>query len=181
MRQTRRQRRRQTKTHRRSPPFKVQHHHALLRIECNSCPDESDASRMKTLIETIVKDIHMKLLGPPQIYTVLNPDWNEGLTGIAAIETSHIAFHFWKRPERKILHTKASHCLLELDIYTCGSLTPKQVAKVLHHLTRFSPQYADCTILNRKWGLSIERHMHWNSEESKQTWVDWLQTPQFQH
>lgn len=178
MRQTRRQRRRAHS--RKQTPFKVQHHHALLRIECKTCPTEADATNMKNLIETIVKDIHMKLLGPPQIYTVRKPDWNEGLTGIAAIETSHIAFHFWKRPERKILHTKASRCLLELDIYTCGSLTPNQVAKVLHHLTRFGPQYADCTVLNRKWGLSIERHMHWNSEQSRESWANWLQTPQFQ-
>lgn len=121
----------------------------------------------------------MKQLASPHVYSVTHPAYNEGITGIAPIETSHIAFHFWTRPEKRILHTKKSRCLLEFDIYTCGSLSQRNVAKVLHHLTQYSPQYADITVLNRNLGLSIERHMHWNSEHSTDSWANWLKTPQF--
>jgi S-adenosylmethionine/arginine decarboxylase-like enzyme len=108
------------------------------------------------------------------------PKINEGITGIAPIETSHIAFHFWTRPDPNILHTKESKCLLEFDIYTCGSLSQRNIGKVLHHLTQYKPTYADITVLNRNLGLTIERHMHWNKNaQSSLSWVEWLNTPVF--
>jgi S-adenosylmethionine/arginine decarboxylase-like enzyme len=131
------------------------------------------------MIDQIIRDIHMKSLAKPHVYYVESPQYNEGLTGIAPIETSHIAFHFWTRPDPKILHTKASHCLLEFDIYTCGSLSQRNVGRVLHHLTQYKPAYADITLLNRNMGLTIERHMHWNQENSPLSWAEWLSTPAF--
>jgi S-adenosylmethionine/arginine decarboxylase-like enzyme len=151
-----------------------------MRLELASCPGPDDTEKIKTMITQIIKDINMKQLAPPHVYSVKTPGYNEGITGIAPIKTSHIAFHFWTRPEKRILHTNDSQCLLEFDIYTCGSLSQRNVAKVLHHLTQYRPTYADITVLNRNWGLSIERHMHWNSEQNNRSWAKWLATPQFQ-
>ncbi len=161
------------------PGFKVQHHHLLLRMELETCPKETDKEKVGHMIDAIIKDIGMKSLAAPHVYYMKYPRFNEGLTGIAPIETSHIAFHFWTRPDPHILHTKKSTCLLEFDIYTCGSLSQRNIGRVLHHLTQYTPVYADITLLNRNRGLTIERHMHWNSEESTQRWVDWLNSPAF--
>ncbi len=161
------------------PSAKIQHHHMLLRLELESCPSKNDKEKIAKMITHIIHDIQMKPLANPHVYYVEYPKYNEGLTGIAPIETSHIAFHFWTRPDPKILHTARSNCLLEFDIYTCGSLTQRNVAHVLHHLTQFTPTYADVTILNRNWGLNIDRHLHWNSEQNELTWAKWLETPQF--
>jgi S-adenosylmethionine/arginine decarboxylase-like enzyme len=153
---------------------KIEHHHLLLRLELGSCPGKEDKEKVGHMIQQIISDIGMKSLAAPHVYYMTYPRFNEGLTGIAPIETSHIAFHFWTRPDPKILHTSDSNCLLEFDIYTCSSLTIKDVGKVLHHLTQYKPSYADITILNRSRGLAIERHMHWNSEESTKTWANWI-------
>jgi S-adenosylmethionine/arginine decarboxylase-like enzyme len=151
----------------------------LLRLELQHCPKKTDKDHISKMIQQIIHDIHMKSLATPHVYYVEYPKYNEGLSGIAPIETSHIAFHFWTQPDPKILHCAKSKCLLEFDIYTCGSLSQRNVGKVLHHLTQFSPTYADITILNRNTGLAIERHMHWNSEQSQLSWPSWLETPAF--
>jgi S-adenosylmethionine/arginine decarboxylase-like enzyme len=164
-----------TKTRRLNKPSKkIQHHHMLLRMELQHCPEKKDKDEIAKLVQTIIDDIQMKSLAAPHVYYVEYPKYNEGLTGIAPIETSHIAFHFWTRPDRKILHCKKSKCLLEFDIYTCGSLTQRNVGRVLHHLSVFGPTYADITILNRNMGLTIDRHIHWNSEQSVTKWSNWL-------
>jgi S-adenosylmethionine/arginine decarboxylase-like enzyme len=126
---------RNTKTQKSSK--KIQHHHMLLRMELQHCPGKDDKDKISKLIQTIITDIQMKSLAAPHVYYVEYPRYNEGLTGIAPIETSHIAFHFWTRPDKKILHCKKSKCLLEFDIYTCGSLSQANVGRVLHHLTVF--------------------------------------------
>lgn len=162
---------------------KVQHHHFLLRMELETCPAKEDKDHVRDMIASIIKDIGMKSLAAPHVYYMTYPRWNEGLTGIAPIETSHIAFHFWTRPDPKILHTSKSNCLLEFDIYTCGTLTSRQVGRVLHHLTQYRPTYADATILNRNTGLTIERHFHWSCESqgrsSEQSWASWLESDRF--
>ena len=160
------------------PSSKVQHHHLLLRMELETCPQETDKERVKHMIDNIIKDIGMKSLASPHVYYMKYPRFNEGLTGIAPIETSHIAFHFWNRPDPSFLHTANSNCLLEFDIYTCGTLSTHNIGKVLHHLTKYRPVYVDVTLIDRSQGLKIDRHMHWNSEKG-QTWVDWLSSRVF--
>ena len=148
-------------------------------MEIQYTPLKKDAERIEELVRRIIKDIHMKELASPQVYFVDYPKDNKGLSVIAPIKTSHIALHVWTNPDPAILHTKQSKCLLEMDIYTCGSLTLRNVASVLHHLTQFKPTYLDLTILNRNTGLSIERHMHWNAERNELGWAKWLDTPVF--
>lgn len=156
----------------------IQHHHLLLRMEMKTCPSKEDKEQAEQLIHNIIRDIHMKLLDKPHVYYVTRPAYNEGLTAIAPIETSHIAFHFWKTPDSKILHNSQSKCLLEFDIYTCGSLSIKQIKRVLHHLSHYVPTHVDITLLNRNWGLSVERHMRWDIE-TQGSWAKWLDSKEF--
>jgi S-adenosylmethionine/arginine decarboxylase-like enzyme len=92
----------------------IQHHHFLLRMEMKTCPASTDKAKAKSLIQRIVKDIHMHLLDIPRVYYVSRPIYNEGLTAIAPIQTSHIAFHFWKNPEPAILKSRVDPFLLQI-------------------------------------------------------------------
>lgn len=156
----------------------LQHHHLLLRMEMKTCPSKEQKDDAERMIERIVHDIHMKLLDKPHVYYVSVPRYNEGLTAIAPIETSHIAFHFWKTPDRAILHNSQSKCLLEFDIYTCSSLTIHQIQRVLHHLSCYKPTHVDITLLNRNWSLTVERHMRWDIEQGE-PWTKWLSSDRF--
>jgi S-adenosylmethionine/arginine decarboxylase-like enzyme len=161
------------------PSQKVQHHHLLMRLELETCPKKEDKEKIEHMIGQIIKDVQMKSLAAPSVYYMTYPRFNEGLTGIAPIETSHIAFHFWNRPDPRILHTGKSNCLLQMDVYTCGSLTIRNIGLILHHLTQYKPSYIDITLLNRNTGLTIDRHMHWSMEENPLSWAEWLDTPVF--
>lgn len=165
---------------RKAPPNsdKIEHHHLLLRLETKECPGPEDKLYAEQMITKIIKDIKMVLLGKPHVYYVSTPKYNEGLTAIATIQTSHIAFHFWKNPDPKILRNPDSNCLLEFDIYTCGRMSIKNIQSILHHLTVFGPTHADITLLNRKWSLSVDRHMRWDKSNSP-SWAKWLESERF--
>ena len=151
---------------------KIEHHHLLLRMEMKRCPAENNKAEAKELIYRIIRDIKMKLLDTPKVYYVKRPFYNEGLTAISPIQTSHIAFHFWRNPDPVIIKSENGKCLLEFDIYTCGSLSSHQLRHILHHLTAYGPTRTDLTVLNRKWSLSIDRHMHW--DEKHGPWAEWV-------
>jgi S-adenosylmethionine/arginine decarboxylase-like enzyme len=169
---------RRTTRRRARTPFQVEHHHMLLRLETTECAWAKDRAEVKHLLETMLRDIHMKPLAAPETFYVKEPLYNEGLTAIVPIQTSHVAFHFWSRPEREILHADKSNCLLQFDLYTCGTLTRQQVGRILHHMTRFGPTHAEITILNRNYGLAIDRHMQWEARgDSWSRWVDRVSRP----
>jgi len=151
---------------------KIQHHHLLLRVETARCPQSNEKHVAKEMVSRIIHDIGMKPLDTPKIYYVKLPHYNEGLTAITPIQTSHIAFHFWNSPEREILHHKESHCLLEFDLYTCGTLTPRHVQRILHHLTQFHPIHINVTLLNRNRSLKIDKQDMWNKEDGP--WTEWV-------
>lgn len=161
-------------TRRRLKKKHIEHHHLLLRLETAECPAQNDARELERLLAMILEDIGMKPLDSPRVYYVERPVYNEGLTGIVPIQTSHIAFHFWSNPEREILRTAAAgaNCLLQFDLYTCGSLSRAQICRVLEHLSRFKPTGAELTLLNRNRGLAIERHVSWTKERG--SWAAWL-------
>ena len=152
---------------------RIEHHHMLLRLETQRCPERADVRQTETLIHEIIKDIGMNQLDTPRVYYVTEPKYNEGLTGIVPIQTSHIAFHFWNSPDREILCCPESRCLLQFDLYTCGTLVPAQIAKVLAHLAEYKPTHAELTLLNRNTGLAIEKHVQWDSRKGP-SWGAWL-------
>ncbi len=155
-------------------PDHIEHHHLLLRLETEACPSADQKREMELMIQMILNDIGMKTLDVPRVYYVTEPAYNEGLTGIVPIQTSHIAFHFWANPERNILKTAGAgaKCLLQFDLYTCGTLSRAQICRVLKHLGRFKPTGAELTLLNRNRGLAIERHLQWDTQQG--SWAAWL-------
>ena len=160
---------------RKSKKQDIQHHHLLLRVETKSCPEESEKEAMADMIHQLVKDISMKPLGKQEVFYVREPKNNEGLTAIQVIETSHIAFHFWKNPDKNILKSKNSKCLLQMDVYTCSSLNNKQISVLLNELGRFQPTHANVTLLNRKWSLIIEKQDRWELSKNSTSWAQWVE------
>lgn len=155
---------------------RIQHHHLLLRMETKRCPLEDQKEEAKELVNRIIQDIGMNPLGDTRVFYVKTPKYNEGLTALCPIQTSHIAFHFWRNPDKEILQNTQSNCLLEFDLYTCGSLSQKQIAKILHHLTLFQPTHVNATLLNRNRSLVVERQMIWDSTLDNLSWAQWVNT-----
>ena len=156
----------------------IQHHHLLLRMELETCPKEHQKAEAEQLIQKIIRDLDMHLLAKPHVYYVTVPHYNEGLTAIAPIQTSHIAFHFWNTPDSNILHQENSRCLLEFDIYTCGNLTIRQIHTILHHLSKYKPTHVDINLLNRMVSLKMDRQMHWDTSQTL-SWSKWLESSAF--
>ena len=150
----------------------IQHHHLIVRCETKACPNAEQRANMQKLVDQLIGAIDMKHLAPTNIYYMRKPSFNEGMTAITPIETSHISFHFWKRPDRRILHNPESRCLLQMDVYTCGSLTHEHLRKVLAFLAEYDPRHVNLTLLNRLYGLSIERAERWDARQGSYTgWV----------
>lgn len=144
----------------------IQHHHFLMRMETTTCPLENDKETVVRIINQILKDIGMDKLDKPHVYYQATPRNNEGLTAFVPITTSHLAFHFWRWPDKTILNNPSSQCLLEFDLYTCGTLSKKQIKQVLQNLTRFGPTHVDASLINRKTSMSIDSHMKWDASDS---------------
>ncbi len=143
----------------------IKHYHLLIRCELIHCPSEHDEDKLKALINKLITDINMKPLAPANAYYCKKPAINEGMTALAPIETSHISFHFWKRPARSILNNKESKCLLQMDVYTCGTLTINDQRKVLQTLKQFKPTHLNLTLINREHGMSIEKVLSWDMRD----------------
>lgn len=169
---------RKTNKNRTTRPAFIQHHHLLMRMELIHCPGKHDIPKVKRMVHDIVGALDMKLLDRPHIYYLDKPENNKGMTCIAPIQTSHIAFHFWDTPDKSILQNPTSRCLLEFDVYTCGRMTPSQIKKILRLLDPFDPTHAEIDLLNRRKGLKMEHHFQWDNSK-KQTWDEWLATKQF--
>jgi S-adenosylmethionine/arginine decarboxylase-like enzyme len=151
----------------------IQHHHLLIRCETAVHPKKNDKERIRALLDNVVRDIGMKKLGG-QTFAVDGSRSTEGITGVNVIETSHIAAHFWNYPEKGILHHPRSRSLLQFDIYTCGNLTNGDIIAALELLEEYEPTHVDITLLNRKWSLSISRHMVWDLGDGSENWREWI-------
>lgn len=103
----------------------IQHKHLIIRAEVSNPP--TDPEFIKEWIKELVQKIDMKLLDIPNnpLAGYVDKPGNKGLTAVAIIETSNIAVHVWD---------ECSPGLLQLDVYTCGSLDP---VVVFDHLEQF--------------------------------------------
>jgi S-adenosylmethionine/arginine decarboxylase-like enzyme len=63
-------------------------------------------------MEKLIESQGMSILSGPHVAYV-DKVGNRGLTGVAIIETSHVAIHIWD---------ETSPALVQLDFYTCGTL-----------------------------------------------------------
>ena len=154
---------------------KVRHHHLLVRMESLHCPHTQDKAKAVRLVDQLLEDINMKPLGKTRVYYVKVPEYNEGLTAITPIQTSHIAFHFWNRPDKTLMNDPHNTCLLQFDLYTCGSLNRQQVKRILEHLTPYMPRHVDVTLLNRNRSLDVERHLVFDAKKDAGGWHAWVE------
>jgi S-adenosylmethionine/arginine decarboxylase-like enzyme len=95
-------------------------------------------------LSDLVKRVDMKIIkGPFAKY--LDVEGNRGLTAVVMIETSHIAFHIWDEEDPG---------MLQLDLYTCGSLDKFTVLNALNET--FNIKSMDWMLFDRENGFVIE-------------------------
>ena len=93
------------------------HKHLIIRADVNN-PPKSEID-FENWLRDFIKSIDMKImLGPFCKYS--NLEGNEGLTGAAIIETSHVVMHCWDRVKPPVM---------QLDVYSCSEFDPIKVCE----------------------------------------------------
>jgi len=93
------------------------HKHLIVRAEVNNPP--KDVEKLTEWLKEFIESINMKImLGPYVAYC--NNEGNRGITGVAVIETSHIAIHVWDEPVP---------ALVQFDVYSCAEFDPYKIAE----------------------------------------------------
>ena len=119
-------------------PIQV-HKHLILRAEANKVPTNEDV--LTVWLKDFIESINMKILmGPYVKYCTM--EGNRGITGIAVIETSHIAIHVWDEP---------NPALMQIDVYSCAEFDPYVIADKIKN--DFDVVKLDYKYLNRETGL----------------------------
>lgn len=90
------------------------HKHLMIRGYANYAPTDTD--EVIGWIDEFISFLGMKKLQGP-FASYVDVIGNKGLTAVAMIETSHIAFHIWD---------EQNPALLQFDVYTCGSLNVEE-------------------------------------------------------
>jgi len=115
------------------------HKHLIVRAEVNNPPKEVE--KLTEWLKEFIASINMKImLGPYVAYC--NNEGNRGITGVAVIETSHIAMHVWDEPVP---------AMMQLDVYSCAEFNPYLIADKLRK--DFDVVKLDYKFLNRETGL----------------------------
>ena len=120
----------------------LQHKHIIIRAEVKQPPQ--DIRKVKKWLRKLVKAIGMRPLGRPTAVFV-NKEENKGITAVQCIETSHIALHCWD---------EVSPAIVQLDVYTCGTLD-KEI--VLLFLDEFDPVKVEHAIIDRADFIDIKK------------------------
>jgi len=94
-------------------------------------------------VRELVGFLDMKIVQGP-FATYIDIEGNRGLTSVVMIETSHIAFHIWDEQDP---------ALIQLDIYTCGSLDINQTLDFLE--TYFNFTSLEYIVYDREHGLNL--------------------------
>ena len=124
------------------------HKHLIIRAEINA-PAVDPTYISETWMPNLIDRIGMKtLMGPYATYC--DVPGNRGLTAVTIIETSHIAMHIWD---------EESPAMMQLDVYTCGSLTPKVVIDYLNIFVIVESEYV---IFDREAELHYLTRVHIN-------------------
>ena len=115
------------------------HKHLIIRAEANKVP--TDEEQLTEWLKDFIEFIGMKILmGPYVKYCTM--EGNRGITGIAVIETSHIAIHIWDEPVP---------ALIQMDVYSCADFDPYKIANKIKE--DFEIIKIDYKYLNRETGL----------------------------
>ena len=121
-------------------PIKV-HKHLIIRAEANKVP--TDEKQLTKWLKDFIDYIDMKILMGPYV-KYCNVEGNRGITGIAVIETSHIAIHVWDEP---------NPALMQIDVYSCAEFDVDQIAEKIKQ--DFDVVELDYKYLNRETGLTV--------------------------
>lgn len=119
----------------------LEHKHIIIRATVKEPPKDTEI--IKQWIKKLIKDIDMKPLGDT-VAVYVDKEGNRGLTCVQCIETSHIAFHSWDED---------SPAVVQLDVYTCGTLR-KQV--VFDALETFKPIEINYLTLDREKFIEVK-------------------------
>ena len=92
-------------------------------------------------MKDFIASINMKILMGPYV-KYCEMEGNRGITGIAVIETSHIAIHVWDEP---------IPALMQIDVYSCAEFDPYKIAEKIK--ADFDVVKIDYKYLNRETGL----------------------------
>jgi len=115
------------------------HKHLIVRAEVNNPPMSVD--KLTEWLKDFIGSINMKIMMGPYV-AYCNNEGNRGITGVAVIETSHIAMHVWDEPVP---------ALMQLDVYSCAEFNPYLIADKLKK--DFDVVRLDYKFLNRETGL----------------------------
>ena len=121
-------------------PIKV-HKHLIIRAEGNRVP--TDEEQLTEWLKDFIETINMKILMGPYV-KYCKMEGNRGITGIAVIETSHIAIHVWDEP---------NPALMQIDVYSCAEFDVDQIAEKIKQ--DFDVVKLDYKYLNRETGLTV--------------------------
>ena len=119
-------------------PIQV-HKHLIIRAEANKVP--TDEEILIHWLKEFIDFIGMKILMGPYV-KYCKMEGNRGITGIAVIETSHIAIHIWDEPVP---------ALIQMDVYSCADFDPYKIANKIKEV--FAVVKIDYKYLNRETGL----------------------------
>ena len=121
-------------------PIKV-HKHLIIRAEANRVP--TDEEQLTEWLKDFIETINMKILMGPYV-KYCKMEGNRGITGIAVIETSHIAIHVWDEP---------NPALMQIDVYSCAEFNVDEIAEKIKQ--DFDVVKLDYKYLNRETGLTV--------------------------
>ncbi len=99
----------------------IKHHHFIGRFEVTNPPLGSRRDDLEDWMKKLIEGQGMNILSGPHVAFV-EKTGNRGLTGVAIIETSHVAVHIWD---------EISPALVQLDFYTCGTLDKNAILKAI--------------------------------------------------
>jgi S-adenosylmethionine/arginine decarboxylase-like enzyme len=120
----------------------LDHKHLIVRADVQKHPH--DTNQLKQWLIELVNKIDMKLatkIPENPIAYYCDDIGNRGMTGVAIIETSHVALHSWD---------EETPGLIQLDIYSCA---PFSLEKVFEHFSQFDPVRISYKFLDRNKDL----------------------------
>ena len=123
------------------------HKHLLVRAEVNK--PIKDEKILKKWLKDLVKKIDMKIIKGPYAGYV-NKEGNRGITGIVAIETSHIAIHIWD---------ELDPALVQLDVYSCAEFSTHEV---IMHTALMEPTKIEHLFIDRCKEFEVKAVNKWS-------------------
>ena len=116
----------------------IEHKHLIVRAKVSRPP--KFPLGVEVWFKELVNALGMNLLAGP-FARYVHTEGNRGITAVCIIETSHIAMHVWDEQDP---------ALMQIDVYTCGSLDPKTVFDALEC---YEPVTLEYKYLDREHGL----------------------------